>query len=142
MADVHIFSNVWTRKINQNSVFFFLFLFFLIFKFDHFLFIDIGNSLVNELILQENVEEISGLVIWTLTDFRQLDLFNRVIFVDVRNNCLCHVLACGKTEGALLLELVEELHGGGALVVPQLILLRVHAEKIGELWHSFGGSLL
>ena len=125
MANMHVLCDVWAGEINEDlrsSFFLLLGLFFslvnwselLVFELKDLSLVDLSDSLVDVLFLEEDVQEEARLVIWSLADLGQLDLLDSLIEGvgwDVFNDGTGHVLARLEPEGTLLLVLVEELHG-------------------------------
>ena len=132
MTYMHILSNVWRWKINQNCFRFCSFLFFHAFQLNlPLLHINVIDFIMNELIFNENINKPLSFVIWSISHFLHFNFVNgTVIFWNLINNSLGHVHAWLKSKWSCLFVFVENLHCTWRRIVPWLYLFSVNLNSI------------
>ena len=120
MTNMHVLGNIWRWKINEYS-FWFRFLFFFVLGHLNLSlnFVNSIDSLVNKLILNENVDEPLSFVIWSISHLFHFNFFDcTVICWNLLHDGGSHVHAALETKTSFLFVFVENLHSAWWWIVP------------------------
>jgi len=119
VTNMHVFSNIGRREINNNALFFNSLDFLVVHSHGAFHCRNFVDEILNEGVLELHVEEESRLGGVSLTHLGKLNALNGVIvaLVDLGNHLFSHFFAGRESVGSVLLGHVVEFHGARAVEV-------------------------